>query len=143
MGILHDTGNHPILEGLSPVASLFTLDRPTSNSTTQTVWDVHIREGTQILFLVQPAAEDQNTLGGGNARTSALITVTGKSSQGYTCLDTNSPSSTVVPAVTTSIPTFPGTTDPSGNVKCVDLITISPSRVRSYHALVRKRGSKD
>jgi len=46
-----------------PRGQPFTLDRPTSNSTTQTVWDVHIRQGAQIIFLVQPAAENQNTLG--------------------------------------------------------------------------------
>ena len=80
----------------------------------------HKRSGTcifekaHIFFLVQPAAEDQNTLGDGDTRTSPLITVTGKSSQGDTCLDTDSPSSIVVSAVTTSIPTFPGT---SGDVK--------------------------
>ena len=44
----------PFIPGGQP----FTLDRPTSNSTTQTVWDVHIREGTQKKFLVQPAASD-------------------------------------------------------------------------------------
>jgi len=107
----------PDIRGLIPGGQSFTLDRPTSNSTTQTAWDVHIREGTQLLFLVQPAASIQNTSGDGDARTGPLITVTGKSSLGDTCLDTNSPSSTVVSAATASIPIFPGTTDPSGNVK--------------------------
>ena len=104
----------PDIRGFIPGGQSFTLDRPTSNSTTQQDWDVHIREGTQIVFLVQPAASNQNT---SDARTSQLITVTGKSSQGDGCLDTNSPSSTVESASITSIPTVPGTTDPSGNVK--------------------------
>ena len=105
----------PDIRGFIPGGQPFTLDRPTSNSTTQTVWDVHIREGTQIFFLVQPSVENQNTSGDGDARTSPLITVTGKSNQGDRCFNPNSPSSTVVSAATTL--TFPGITIPSQNVK--------------------------
>ena len=112
----------PDIRGFIPGGRAFTLDRPTSNSTTQQDWDVHIREGTQIVFLVQPAASNQNMTGNSDARTSPLITVTGKSSQGDTCLGTNSPSSTVESAPIGTISTDPGTanpgtTDPSGNVK--------------------------
>jgi hypothetical protein len=111
----------PDIRGFIPGGQAFTLDRPTSNSTTQKDWTVHIREGTQIVFLVQPAALNQSTSAGSDARTSPLITVLGKSGQGDACLDTNSPSSTVVSTSTTPIPTLipslPGATDPSGNVK--------------------------
>ena len=113
----------PDIRGFIPGGQSFTLDRPTSNSTTQQDWDVHLREGTQIVFLVQPAASNQNTTGNSDARTSPLTTVTGKGSRGDACLDTNSPSSTVEAAPIGTIPTDPdpdpdpGTTEPSGNVK--------------------------
>ena len=126
----------PDIRGFIPGGQAFTLDRPSSNSTTQVPWEVHIREGTQFVFLAQPAASTQNFTGNSDARTSPLITVTGKSSQGDSCLNTGSPSSTTVlsmtgftptfPATSTPtapavsgvpIPTVPGTTDPGGNVK--------------------------
>ena len=107
----------PDIRGFIPGGQPFTLDRPASNSTTQQDWDVHIREGTQFVLLVQPAASNQNASGNNDARTSPLITVTGKSSQGDACLDAGSPSSTVELPMITSIPTVPGSTDPSGNLK--------------------------
>ena len=107
----------PDIRGFIPGGQPFTLDRPASNSSTQQIWDVHIREGTQFIFLVQPAASNQNTTGNSDARTSPLITVTGKSSQGDACLDTGSPSSTVVSPAIGSILTVPGSTDPSRNLK--------------------------
>ena len=113
----------PDIRGFIPGGRSFTLDRPTSNNTTQRDWDVHIREGTQIVFLVLPVASNQNMSRNTDARTSPLITVTGKSSQDDACLGTNSPSSTVVsaPIAYVSAPiastTVPAATDPSGKVK--------------------------
>ena len=109
----------PDIRGFIPGGQSFTLDRPTSNSTTKQDWDVHLREGTQMIVLVQPAASSQNLTGNSDARTSPLITVTGQSSRGDACLGTNSPSSTVEAAPIGTIFTDPdtGTTEPSGNVK--------------------------
>ena len=110
----------PSVRGFIPGGQAFGLDRPTSNSTTQQAWDVHVREGTQIVFLVQPAASNQNTSGESNARTSPLITVIGKSSTGDACLDANSPSSTsstILLAATASQTVVPAANTPSGNVK--------------------------
>ena len=114
----------PDIRSFIPGGLSFTLNRPTSNNTTQQDWDVHIREGTQIVFLVQPAPLNQNTSGNTDARTSPLITVTRKSSQDDECLGTTSPSLTVVSAPIAfvsapiaSISTVPAAAGPSGNVK--------------------------
>jgi hypothetical protein len=112
----------PDIRGFIPGGQAFTLDRPPSNSTTQQDWDVHVREGTQFLFLVQPAPSSQNASVNTNARTSPLITVTGKGSRGDSCFNTGSPSSTIVSSVaissvTASISTISGATEAPGNVK--------------------------
>ena len=94
---------------------------------TRQAWDVNIQEGTQIFLLVQSArtlARDRD------ARTSPLITVTGKSSQGDACLGENSLSSMVTAALTTTtsriastvtastlITMIPGFTHPGQDVK--------------------------
>jgi len=134
----------PDIRGFIPGGRAFGLDRPTSNSSTQQGWDVNIRDGTQVVFLALPVASDQNT---SNARTSPLITITGKSSQGDACLNADSPSSTLLldsivssstillastavaastaPTASTASASFtvlPNTPNLSGNVKCVDLL---------------------
>jgi len=156
----------PDIRGFIPGGQSFILDRSTSNSKTQTVWDVHIREDTRIFFSSsqQPRTKILREMAmQGRVRSSQspakVIKVTGvwirihPVQQSYqpqlplsshflgspfhlkmlsqstpvfasfplrqrdTCLDTNSPSSTVVSAATTSILTFPGTTNPPQNVK--------------------------
>jgi hypothetical protein len=106
----------PDIRGFIPGGQAFGLDRPTSNSTAQQSWAVHIQEGTQMVLLVQPSASNQIPSGESDPRTSPLITITGKSSQGDACLDANSPSSTVASASTASSTMFPGAT-PNSAVK--------------------------
>jgi hypothetical protein len=107
----------PNIRGFIPGGQAFGLDRPASNSTTQQGWDVNIREGTQMVILVQPVASNQNTSESIDARTSPLITVTGKSNQGDSCLGTTSPSSTTMLVSTASVSTLSETNTSSGNVK--------------------------
>jgi hypothetical protein len=104
----------PDLRGFVPGGWAFGINRPTSNSTTQLTWDVQIQEGTRMVLLVQPAASNQTSLGGSDARTSPLITITGKGSQGDMCLVASPPSSTLDPTVTAFITTLPEATKPVG-----------------------------
>ena len=83
----------PGIRGYIPGGQAFALETPTSKSATQQSWVAMIREGTQVVLLV------------GISRTSPLLTITGKSSQGDACVDATSPSSTVPldPTMTPSI----------------------------------------
>ena len=98
----------PGIRGYIPGGQAFTLETPTSKNATQQSWVTMIREGTQVVLLV------------GISRTSPLITVTGKSSQGDACLNANSPSSTVPldPTMTPSITLLlPETTKSAENTR--------------------------
>jgi len=92
----------PYVRALIPGGQAFD-PRLTPISATVRAWDINIREGTQMLLFVQQAFLNQR---GSGSRTSPLITVTGKSSQGDACLDGNSPSSTVTVAPTTAADTI-------------------------------------
>ena len=73
----------PNIRGYIPGGQAFALETSASKSVVQQGWVAMIREGTQVVLLV------------GLGRTSPLLTVTGKSSQGDSCLNANSPSATV------------------------------------------------
>ena len=107
----------PTIRVLIPGGQYVGLDSSSLRTTAQLSWDVYIREGTQFVLLVEPAL-NQNISRVNNTRTSPLITVTGKSSEGDTCLNANSPSSTLIlssataTATPTSITALPGGTNP-------------------------------
>lgn len=102
----------PSMRAFIPGGQAFDLPRPPINATRQS-WEVDIQEGTQLLLLVQPADLDRNPSRVRDARTSPLITVTSKSSQGDACLDENSPSSTTTISSPTTTPRIPSTTTTS------------------------------
>jgi len=107
----------PDIRGFILGGQAFGFNRSISDCTTCQVWDVHVREGTQVVLLVQA---NQNTSGNSNARTSSLVTVTGKSSQGDSCLGADSPRSTILlasNASNSSLTMLSEPTDPPKDVK--------------------------
>ena len=76
----------PDIRGFIPGGNTFRFNRSPTNNT---IWEVNIQEGTQMVLLAQPAALINNTSEDRNARTSPLITVT--HSQDSACLHVASP----------------------------------------------------
>ena len=102
----------PVILGFVLGGPAITLVRPSTNSATYAQWEVNIREGTPFLYLVQPPISSEDSTGNNDARTSPLITVTGKGSRGDSCLNTRSSN-----GFTATATTVPGPSDPHGNVK--------------------------
>lgn len=90
----------PDIRGYIPGGQAFALETSTSESVVQQGWVAMLREGTQVVLLV------------GIEKTSPLLTITGKSSQGDSCLNANSPSSTI-PLDPTMTPTMTPSITPS------------------------------
>ena len=108
----------PDIRAFIPGGNAFHFTPPASRSATQLAWRVNIREGTQMVLLVQPASLTADT----NAITSPLISVT--SSQDDTCLKLGSPSSTVK---FTSPTAAPGVTNTPTTASTADITPTAAS----------------
>lgn len=101
----------PGIRGFIPGGETFRLTSETSLSATRHFWEVNLREGTQFILLIQSMTPNQRD---GNSRTSALMTVTGKSNDIQNCLvvsgehkstitlDPTTPTSSIITSTTTT-----------------------------------------
>ena len=117
----------PRVQVLIPGGQNIALDYPTTNTTASQSWIMNIREGTQVVLLLEQFNRNQADV---SSRTSPLFTVTANSNgNGDACLSTGEVRSTVTLSSTTEAPvtavatvteyttTLPASTLPAKKVK--------------------------